>query len=92
MKSVAMIAAILCLAGLAAADRNLQSVTTSAQTSQVSILWAAVNGTGSEDIPMTDPRLAATNGPEQVCRTMLRMQTDLGRFLSLAGLSGVIWR
>ena len=37
MKSVAMITAILCLAGLAAADRNLQSVTTSSQTSQVSI-------------------------------------------------------
>ena len=90
MKGFAMIAAILCLATLAAADRNLQSVTTSAQTSQVSILWAAVNGTGSEDIPMTDPRLTATNGPEQVCRTLSRMQADLGRSLSPASLYGAI--
>lgn len=69
---------LLALSGFAAADRTLSSVTTSAQTSNVSISFAPAGGKGSAPIDLSDPRLVPTGGAEQVRLTNYWEEALLG--------------
>ena len=62
--------ALLCFARFAFADRELLSVTTSSQNTNVSILWDPVRGKGSPDIPLNDSNVAyVAESINKVCST-----------------------